>query len=82
MVAFAVTTEKQDYDSDIGYTSDVVEIGREKSLFKALKVCAHAQLDWSLDSISEVIHDAVSINKATASQKITKKKTKSNSPQF
>jgi hypothetical protein len=50
-VCFVVTTELQEYSSDIGYSSDVAEIAREWTLKDALKACAHAQLEWALDAM-------------------------------
>lgn len=50
-VAYVVSTELQEYSSDTGYSSDVAEITREWSLHEALKACAHAELEWRLESI-------------------------------
>lgn len=50
-VCFVVTTELQEYSSDTGYSSDVAELARESTLKGALKACAHAQLEWTLDAM-------------------------------
>lgn len=50
-VAYVVSTALQEYDSDTGYSTDVAEIAREWTLHNALKACAHAELEWTLESI-------------------------------
>ena len=49
-VAYVVTTTLPEFNSDAGYSEDVAEIAREWTLPNALKACAHAELEWKLDS--------------------------------
>lgn len=51
-IAYIVTAGMQEYDSEIGYHGDFVELAREWTLQKALRACAHAELDWALDAMA------------------------------
>lgn len=50
-IAFVVTAGLQRYCRDTGDEVDIVDIAREWTLRKALQACAHAELDWALDSM-------------------------------
>lgn len=48
---YIVDAASTTYSHISGYDTDYVEVGRAYTLFDALKICAHAELDWALDGM-------------------------------
>lgn len=48
---YVVDVEAPSYSSVWGHNVDVVEVVRCHTFYEALKACAHAELEWALDSM-------------------------------